>query len=104
MDLIPTLKIEVGPPKPGNMVKIALLLYSNAQIEEVFFYLIDCPNLTALDISKETLVSVYTVRAIASLNEHKWLKSKYPEKYSILESLKGMSNKSDKFSAAARGI
>lgn len=79
-------------------------IYSNAQIEEAFLYLVDCQNMTALEISKETSISVHTIRAIAGLNQHKWLKLKFPEKYSILESSKGMSNKSDKFSAAARGI
>lgn len=79
-------------------------IYSNAQIYEVLNYLVDQPHLIALDVSRETSVSVSTVRAIASLNEHKWLKLKYPEKYQRLEALKGMSNKSDKYSALARGI
>lgn len=79
-------------------------VYSNDQILEVFNYLVDLPRLTALDVSTETGVGVHTVRAISALNEHKWLKEKYPEKYKKLEELKGLGSKSCKYDSKARGI
>jgi hypothetical protein len=79
-------------------------IYSNDKILEVFNYLVDLPQLTALEISKETEVGVATVRAVATLNQHKWLKEKYPDRYKTLENLKGMQNKSGKYDSKARGI
>lgn len=79
-------------------------IYSNAQIVEVLNYLIDQPRLTALDISNETGVNSHTIRAIAALTQHAWLKTLYPEKYKKLEDLKGLKQKSYKYDSKARGI
>jgi hypothetical protein len=81
----------------------ASAIYSNAQISRVLDYLVDQPNLTAKQVSEETGINVHTIRAISALNEHKWLKDKYPQKYSILENLKGLQAKSSKFSSKALG-
>lgn len=78
-------------------------IYTNTQILEVLDYLVDQPNLTALQISEETNINVATIRAISALNEHKWLKDAQPIKYSQLESLKGLKAKSHKFDSKALG-
>lgn len=77
--------------------------YSNALISIVLDYLVDQPHLTALQVSEETGVNVHTIRAIGALNEHKWLKDSYPDKYAKLEQLKGLKAKAYKFSSAALG-
>lgn len=78
-------------------------IYTNKQILEVLNYLVDQPNLTAIQVAEETGVNVSTIRAISTLNEHKWLKEAEPLKYAILESLKGMKAKASKFSSKALG-
>lgn len=81
----------------------AVSKYSNALVSTVLDYLVDQPHLTALQIAEETNVNVHTVRAISALNEHKWLKDAYPDKYAKLEQLKGLKAKANKFSSAALG-
>ena len=81
----------------------ASAIYSNIQIAEILDYLIDQPHLTAKQIEEETGVTVHTIRAISALNEHKWLKDVYPDKYKILENLKGIQAKSNKYNSKALG-
>lgn len=63
--------------------------YSNENYIHVFKLLVHSPELTFTDISVVTGVSVPTIRLIASLNTHKWLKELFPEDYQILEQQKG---------------
>lgn len=63
-------------------------LYSNHQITEVFFHLIDETNLYShKEIENITGVSISTIAQVSSSNTHLWLKDKYPEEYKILERL-----------------
>jgi hypothetical protein len=78
--------------------------YTNKHIKEVLVYLVTYPDLTATDIAAKLDVGVSTVRAISALNEHTWLEKEMPTEYLKLRSLKGLANKSYKFSSAARGI
>jgi hypothetical protein len=82
----------------------ASAVYSNSIIETVFLHLVFNTSMTSQDISDITGVNVHTIRAISSLNEHKWLKLKYPEQYSMLEALKGLKSKTFKYDSAALGI
>lgn len=79
-------------------------VYSNSVIEISFLHLVNNPNLTAQEVADITGVNVHTIRAISCLNEHKWLKVKYPEQYSLLESLKGLKSKAFKYDSGALGI
>lgn len=61
--------------------------YSNDVIEQVFNMLLDS-NVTFGEIEINTGVSVSTIRHIANLESHSWLKEKYPKEYLILETIK----------------
>lgn len=63
--------------------------YTDEDILKVFNYLVDCPTMPFINIVENTNVSIDTIRKISSLVHHTWLKDKYPERYHILETLKG---------------
>jgi hypothetical protein len=63
--------------------------YYNSAIEDVFFYLISDKKITYKEISECTGVSRGMVTDIACLHGHIWLKDKYPQEYTYLESLVG---------------
>lgn len=77
--------------------------YSEQKIEEVFHLLLDLDN-RYKDIEEKTGVSLSTVRHIANLESHTWLAIKYPEKYELLKSYKGLARQQATNSAASRGI
>lgn len=77
--------------------------YSEKQIEEVFNLLLDLNN-RYKDIEEKTGVSLSTIRHIANLEAHTWLNVKYPEKYELLKSYKGLVRQQATNSAASRGI
>lgn len=63
--------------------------YTNEQYEAVLNLLIETPIKNQSIISEITGVSEASISQISKCVKHKWLKEKYPEKYKILESLKG---------------
>jgi len=77
--------------------------YSNGKIEEVFLILVQQPNISLVNVSELTNVSVLVIRSISRGLNHKWLQDKYPEEYNVLISLKG-SRRSNSHSAEQRGI
>lgn len=63
--------------------------YSNDKYIKVLEFLIqENPSLSKREISELLNVSLYTVRHIAALESHGWLKEVEPEKYAKLENLK----------------
>lgn len=77
--------------------------YTEEQIEQVFFLLLDLNN-SYKDIEKITQVNISTVRHIANTESHTWLSVKYPDKYRLLTSLKGVKRQQAANSAIKRGI
>lgn len=75
--------------------------YSNEQIKEVFFLLVEKPELIGTDIEKITKVSLGMIRMVASCSNHLWLKKEFPIEYAKLEKLMGTRVK---HSAKDRGI
>lgn len=76
--------------------------YSNEDIALVFELLLDEYN-SYKSISGETGVSISTIRHIANLESHTWLKEVYPDKYKILEDLRGFKRQSACNSSKVRG-
>lgn len=66
----------------------ALSIYPNDLVEEVFILLIG-EYIPFKEISSITGVSISVIENISRLKSHIWLKDKYPDKYLILEKLKG---------------
>lgn len=75
--------------------------YSNIQYIAVFKLLVE-NILTFAKITEATGVSIATIRLIASLDTHRWLKDLYPDEYKILESIKG-TRKESRSCAAGQG-
>jgi hypothetical protein len=75
--------------------------YTNGQLEEVFFMLIDSTYRPFKYIAEISGVSLNIVGAISSGDRHTWLKEVYPEEYSILKDKKGTRKK---YSAKLMGI
>jgi hypothetical protein len=75
--------------------------YTNAQIEEVFMYLVD-NILTHREIIEITGVSKGVVSDISCGNTHMWLADVYPEKYKKLMELKGTNRRRNKMTAKSR--
>lgn len=73
--------------------------YTNDNIRKVFKLLVDTPEKSFENISKDTGISIETIRSISRGGNHKWLKSEYPEEYNKLEQLKGT-----RHTAKAKGI
>lgn len=63
--------------------------YTNKQIINVLFALIDTPHIKYEEIADNTGVSRSMVVDIACGNSHKWLAREYPEEYLILTKLLG---------------
>lgn len=63
--------------------------YSNIKIEDIFLTIVNNPSFSMKEIAKDKDVTVCVVESIAKLQNHVWLKEKYPNEYSILESLYG---------------
>lgn len=88
---------ESGELNPGSK-------YTNKQIEAAFLLLLDTSN-TFNKVHEITGVSVSTIRHIANLEAHRWLKEKYPDKYKSLIELKvSQARRIGKNTAAIRGI
>lgn len=66
--------------------------YTNTKIIEVFNLLVEFPRYTQKQISDITGVTTNTVSHISQGTRHTWLKEAYPDKYTILMSLKGTRN------------
>lgn len=62
--------------------------YSQEDIEKLFHYIVDNSSTSIIDVSKKFNIPYNTVFDIASCNSHLWLKSKYPDKYKLLENIK----------------
>lgn len=62
---------------------------SNETIINIFNILVDFPEKTLRDISKDIWVPLSIVEHISDLSRHLWLKDTFPEKYNLLEKLKG---------------
>ncbi len=77
--------------------------YTKEQILEVFHLLLDITNLYK-QIEEKTNVSLSTIRHISNGESHTWLSIEYPEKYALLESLRGISRQSYANSSKAKGI
>lgn len=79
---------EAGSPVlHGDMVGTSK--YSNAQYVEVLKLLVqDSPTLSKRQIQELTGVSLYTIRHIAALESHAWLKEEEPLLYAKLERIK----------------
>jgi predicted DNA-binding protein YlxM (UPF0122 family) len=75
--------------------------YTNAQVEEVFMYLVD-NVLTHKEITEITNVSRGAVSDISSGSTHMWLAEVYPEKYKKLIALKGSNRRRNKMTAKSR--
>lgn len=74
----------------GNSLKgedSGLSLFSNKEIEEVFFLLIG-DYMPFKEISKITGVTINVIENISRLKSHTWLKDLYPNEYRILEDKK----------------
>ncbi len=93
-------------PTPNNSGTLhGLSKYSEDQIVKVLDLLIEKPFIRYIKISNITGVGYQAVGNIAALNEHTWLKKVYPEKYKILEELKGTRTKNIPVNTAEdRGI
>ena len=88
---------EVGELNPVSK-------YSNSDIEKVFFMLLDKSTLFS-QIECFTGVSISTIRHIANLEAHSWLKDKYPNEYKILADIKTTKSRQvGKNTAKHRGI
>ncbi len=81
----------------------ATSVYSNEVIIEVFNMCLQYPELSLIEISKKVGVHYDTIKSIATGSNHKWLKSEFPDKYSLLMSYKG-TRRSASHSAKARGL
>jgi len=77
--------------------------YTLEQILDVFEMLLNV-ELSYKHIADSTGVSLSTVRHISNSESHTWLAAEFPEKYSILETLKGTARQSYANSAKAKGI
>ena len=78
---------STGPAYNGEDNPSAL--ESNETYKEVLRLLVhDKPSLSKKEVSELLNVSIYTVRHIASLETHMWLKEEMPDEYSKLEKLK----------------
>lgn len=67
-------------------------IYSNEQIIECLFLLIQTPNLTYPIIQKKTEVLRATIVDIANGTGHTWLSRVYPEEYKLLMSFRNKRN------------
>jgi hypothetical protein len=77
--------------------------YSTEDIIKVFKLLLDL-SYRYKDIEKMTGVASSTIRHIANMEAHTWLKEKYPEDYKTLVSYKGRLRQQATNSAEQRGI
>ena len=77
--------------------------YTKEEIEGVFELLLDINN-RYVDIHLNSGVSIATIRHIANGEAHTWLKEAYPDKYLVLESMRGVARQSEGNSAKSRGI
>lgn len=84
--------------RKGELSKTSI--YSNAQIEEVFLYMVNNPSKPLAQLTELFNIGQDTIKAISQGRNHKWLESKYPNEYNTMLSLKG---KRDSHSAAAQG-
>ena len=64
-------------------------IYSKTEIEELFMYMVNNPNLSLKTISDETKVSYGVVQNISKGLSHSWLKDIFPSDYEFLTGLKG---------------
>lgn len=77
--------------------------YTEDQIIDVFELLLNVENMYR-DIAVRTNVSEDTVRHIANSEAHTWLAKEFPDKYKILEDLKGYKRQVYGNSSKAKGI
>lgn len=63
--------------------------YTNEQIISVFKLLVYYPEKLYSNISEISEISVSTIEAISGGKNHRWLKDKFPEEYTLLMGLKG---------------
>lgn len=96
-----TLENSTDMPKPDNRgMNHGLSKYTYNQIVGVFNLLIALPIIKYTEISSITEVGYQTVGNIAALTEHTWLKTEFPDKYKVLEKLKGTRNKNREVNTA----
>lgn len=77
--------------------------YSNEKVIEVFNMLLD-PYISFKDISEKLGVNRSLVSHIANGEAHSWLSREFPDKYTLLTSLKGEARQIASNSAKAKGI
>ena len=77
--------------------------YSNETIEQVLDLLLIEPAITQKEIAEYLNISINVVNGVSCGDTHKWLATKYPDKYEKLESLK-RTRLSHHVSAHNRGI
>lgn len=106
-----TLTSATDSPNTGVGALSSNSKYTNDQILEVFYKLVNTPEKSTSTIYKETGVSIFVINDISNLRSHAWLKEAYPEKYLILEntnrsknsgnynSYKGADNSNSKYSS-----
>lgn len=68
--------------------KNAQSLYSDEDIEWIFNYLIDNPEMSLITVSENTGVHRSTLKNINNGYSHKWLEDRFPERYKILMGIK----------------
>lgn len=83
-------------PEAGNPIlhgeDVGTAKYTNDKYKHVLKLLVQkSPSYTKREIASICDVSIYTVRHIAALESHTWLKEEMPEEYGILENIKNNS-------------
>lgn len=85
-----TLSLAQQMPSPNNSGELSgRSVYSNSQIEEVFWVLYNNCTINFSEISDDFNIHISTIRGISSGRAHTWLKDKYPKEYEVLMSYKG---------------
>ena len=63
--------------------------YKPEDLEKAFLHIVNNANVSLSEISKIYAINYSTLFDIANCRSHLWLKEKYPQKYKILENLRG---------------